>query len=297
MLARVSCKTVQDFVVYHNADQQGHRFNNRRAIRPGQSGRWRKAGDKNNKVHRAGGGAVGYNFEATKIFMPAGHTKRVYAPYIEHVPPDVTACIFWLKNRDPQNWRDAQLLEHVRGKYIISDRPMSDAIFGERPRTDVAPTQRAEPASSFAERYASRRDVRVRRARVLLPLTKQLQVLHDHATALVALLRKVLQHRGEWAVGLQQPRQHDGILDRNARAARQLWRRRVCGVADDNETPAIPQWGRISEKIGRQMICSGARISSRARPSAPSNSASKPRKMAGSSASSQCGRLGMFCTV
>jgi hypothetical protein len=25
---------------------------------------------------------------------------------IEHVPPDVTACIFWLKNRRRQNWRD-----------------------------------------------------------------------------------------------------------------------------------------------------------------------------------------------
>ena len=24
-----------------------------------------------------------------------------------HVPPDVTAAIFWLKNRDPAHWRDA----------------------------------------------------------------------------------------------------------------------------------------------------------------------------------------------
>jgi hypothetical protein len=47
--------------------------------------------------------AVGYNYEATKIFMPAGHAKPVYAPYIEHVPPDVTAGIFWMKNRDPQH--------------------------------------------------------------------------------------------------------------------------------------------------------------------------------------------------
>ena len=40
--------------------------------------------------------------------MPAGADKPVYAPYVEHVPPDVTACIFWLKNRDPQRWRDSQ---------------------------------------------------------------------------------------------------------------------------------------------------------------------------------------------
>ena len=27
------------------------------------------------------------------------------------IPPDVTACIFWLKNRDPEHWRDKQELE------------------------------------------------------------------------------------------------------------------------------------------------------------------------------------------
>jgi hypothetical protein len=29
--------------------------------------------------------------------MPAGRAKPVYAKYIEHVPPDVTAAIFCLK--------------------------------------------------------------------------------------------------------------------------------------------------------------------------------------------------------
>ena len=70
--------------------------------------------------------AVGYNYEAVKIFMPANREKPVYAPYVEHVPPDVTAQIFWLKNRDPQHWRDSQQLEHVLGKYIISDQPMTE---------------------------------------------------------------------------------------------------------------------------------------------------------------------------
>jgi hypothetical protein len=58
--------------------------------------------------------------------MPAGREKPVYAPYTEHVPPDVTAAIFWLKNRDPQHWRDSQQLEHALGKYIISDQPMTE---------------------------------------------------------------------------------------------------------------------------------------------------------------------------
>jgi hypothetical protein len=80
--------------------------------------------------------AVGYNYEATKIFMRANRSKPVYAPYIEHVPPDVTAGIFWMKNRDPQHWRDSQQLEHVLGKYIISDRPMSEEQWA-RERADV----------------------------------------------------------------------------------------------------------------------------------------------------------------
>ena len=55
--------------------------------------------------------AVGYEQEAVKIFMPAGAAKPVYAPYTERIAPDTTAAIFWLKNRDPANWRDRQALE------------------------------------------------------------------------------------------------------------------------------------------------------------------------------------------
>jgi hypothetical protein len=68
--------------------------------------------------------------------MPANRSKPVYAKYIEHIPPDVTACIFWLKNRDPQHWRDSQQLEHVLGKYIISDKRMSEEEWA-RERADV----------------------------------------------------------------------------------------------------------------------------------------------------------------
>jgi hypothetical protein len=58
--------------------------------------------------------------------MPAGAKKPVYAPYREHVPPDTTAAIFWLKNRDPARWRDAWQLEHVTSKYLISDKLMTE---------------------------------------------------------------------------------------------------------------------------------------------------------------------------
>jgi hypothetical protein len=56
--------------------------------------------------------ANGYSYDAVKIFCDKnGNVTKV--PYVEHVPPDVTACIFWLKNRDPQHWRDVQQLEHT----------------------------------------------------------------------------------------------------------------------------------------------------------------------------------------
>jgi len=47
--------------------------------------------------------ANGYSYDAVKIFMPAG-----------------------AKNRDPEHWRDAWQLEHVTGKYVISDKPMTE---------------------------------------------------------------------------------------------------------------------------------------------------------------------------
>ena len=69
--------------------------------------------------------ANGYNYEATKIFMPANRAKPVYAKYIEHIPPDVTACIFWLKNRDPQHW-PTSAARACAWQDLISDWPMSE---------------------------------------------------------------------------------------------------------------------------------------------------------------------------
>jgi hypothetical protein len=88
---------------------------------------------------------VGYNYEAVKIFMPANRAKPVYAKYIEHIPPDVTAGIFWLKNRDPQHWRDSQQLEHVLGRYIISDQPMTEEQWARERATVIA----AEPVKDL----------------------------------------------------------------------------------------------------------------------------------------------------
>lgn len=57
--------------------------------------------------------AVGYSHDAVKIFMPANAAAPVYAPYVEHVAPDVGAATMWLKNRRGDAWRDKQQLEHT----------------------------------------------------------------------------------------------------------------------------------------------------------------------------------------
>lgn len=65
--------------------------------------------------------AVGYSHGAVKIFMPAGAREPVYAKYREHVPPDTTAAIFWLKNRRADNWRDKSEVHHKHTVEQMSD--------------------------------------------------------------------------------------------------------------------------------------------------------------------------------
>lgn len=55
--------------------------------------------------------AAGYTYDSEKVFQHQGVIVR--APTQEHVPPDVTAAIFWLKNRKPDEWRDVNRHEHM----------------------------------------------------------------------------------------------------------------------------------------------------------------------------------------
>lgn len=49
--------------------------------------------------------AIGYDCKATKFAASEGKITDS-KEYIEHYPPDTTAAIFWLKNRQPEKWRD-----------------------------------------------------------------------------------------------------------------------------------------------------------------------------------------------
>lgn len=55
--------------------------------------------------------ACGYTYDAVKIMQHQGVVIK--EKHKEHVPPETTAAIFWLKNRDPGNWRDVNRYEHT----------------------------------------------------------------------------------------------------------------------------------------------------------------------------------------
>jgi hypothetical protein len=59
----------------------------------------------------------------------------------------VTASIFWLKNRDPAHWRAAWQLEHVTGKYVISDKPMTEEQWIKERAIDLEATEVAAAAA------------------------------------------------------------------------------------------------------------------------------------------------------
>jgi hypothetical protein len=72
--------------------------------------------------------ALGYRYkEVTKEKTDNGGmeiTKEV----IREMPPDTTAMIFWLKNRQPARWRDSKNIDHSGGVKIIHVSNVEEAI-------------------------------------------------------------------------------------------------------------------------------------------------------------------------
>ncbi|EAA3705864.1 terminase [Salmonella enterica subsp. enterica serovar Newport] len=55
--------------------------------------------------------ATGYEHPEDDIRAVDG--SIVITPTVKHYPPDTTAAIFWLKNRQRDKWRDKQEVEHT----------------------------------------------------------------------------------------------------------------------------------------------------------------------------------------
>lgn len=76
--------------------------------------------------------AIGYSVDTEEIKVTKdGEVLRI--PVRKHFAPDVTACIFWLKNRRPENWRDVYNYEH---KGQIEDKTAAELL--EEIKKDVA---------------------------------------------------------------------------------------------------------------------------------------------------------------
>lgn len=70
--------------------------------------------------------AMGYSYPSEKVFHSA-ETGVVRVPIIEHVPPDTTSMIFWLKNRRRSEWTDQQNIR-VDGELTVKADPRALAI-------------------------------------------------------------------------------------------------------------------------------------------------------------------------
>lgn len=63
--------------------------------------------------------AMGYSHEEEKVFNNQG--EILTHDTVKHYPPDPTAMIFWLKNRQPDQWRDKREITGADGKDLIPE--------------------------------------------------------------------------------------------------------------------------------------------------------------------------------
>lgn len=71
--------------------------------------------------------AMGYEFEEVKTYIEetdAGRKKRIERT-VKHIAPNVTAQIFWMKNRKPDTWRD-RTEQHINAN--VSTDKLTDIL-------------------------------------------------------------------------------------------------------------------------------------------------------------------------
>lgn len=69
--------------------------------------------------------ALGYEYTEQKIVMSEKDGVRTEKT-VKQVVPDVTAQIFWLKNRRPDLWRDKQQIEAEVNSEVVINIELSD---------------------------------------------------------------------------------------------------------------------------------------------------------------------------
>jgi hypothetical protein len=98
--------------------------------------------------------ATGMEHRMTKVFFHDG--RPVPASYTVELPPDVRACIFWLRNRRPHQWRENRpIVDEAAEKDSWREFEEACARAGQPPsreRADQAATDADAAAASAADR-------------------------------------------------------------------------------------------------------------------------------------------------
>ncbi len=92
--------------------------------------------------------AMGFRAPATKIFYNQRTGRVIKVPYEEVYPPDPTALIFWLKNRQPKDWRDRATDSFRNGDAQEQARKVRDAIRAMDQADGVGTQPQAQAASA-----------------------------------------------------------------------------------------------------------------------------------------------------
>jgi hypothetical protein len=117
--------------------------------------------------------AIGYSYEAQKAVMTRSGPQMLR--WREHVPPDVSAAMAYLKNRRPDRWRDTHRIEHTGSPYdhIESAAELRALLQAQarklglldHPVVDITPTQKAEPIPSENSQIPTDQNPTCRRSR------------------------------------------------------------------------------------------------------------------------------------
>ena len=83
--------------------------------------------------------------DALKRGVDASDDRMEESLYHARLNGNVTAMIFYLKNRRPDRWRDVQHIDQVTGHYIISDEPMTEQEWIEARAEHAMPVVQALP--------------------------------------------------------------------------------------------------------------------------------------------------------
>jgi len=78
-----------------------------------------------------------YYYEITKEPTVLDDKKLVVTKKVrKYIPPNPTSLIFFLKNRDPERWRDKQVHEHEIGKDTLAHAEKLAAARARKQKTD-----------------------------------------------------------------------------------------------------------------------------------------------------------------